>query len=69
MDEYLVSVGFEIQKAQQKYENLIQGKELFDKVVSLLDKRQNNNQRYRILSELKDYAIPNYDDRSVTTKD
>jgi ppGpp synthetase/RelA/SpoT-type nucleotidyltranferase len=66
VDEYLVPAGFEIQKAQQEYENLIQGKELFDKdVVSLLDNAQNNNERYQILSDLKDYAIPNYDDRSV----
>jgi ppGpp synthetase/RelA/SpoT-type nucleotidyltranferase len=63
MDKYLIPAGFEIQKAQQEYERVLQGKELFDKdVASLLDHAQNNNERYEILSALKDYAIPNYDD-------
>jgi ppGpp synthetase/RelA/SpoT-type nucleotidyltranferase len=63
MDKYLIPAGFEIQKAQHEYERLLQGKQLFDKdVASLLDGAQNNNERYEILSGLKDYAIPNYDD-------
>jgi len=63
MDKYLIPAGFEIQKAQQEYERLLQGKELFDKnIANLLDNAQNNNERYEILSGLKDYAIPNYDD-------
>lgn len=63
MDEYLVPAGFEIQKAQQEYERLLQGKELFDKdIVNLLNNAQNNNERYEILLGLRDYAIPNYDD-------
>ncbi|WP_228008949.1 hypothetical protein [Cyanobium sp. LEGE 06113] len=63
MDKYLIPAGFEIQKAQQEYERILQGKELFDKDISnLLDNAQNNNERYDILSGLKDYAIPNYDD-------
>lgn len=63
MDKYLIPAGFEIQKAQQEYERVLQGKELFDKdIANLLDKAQNNNERYEILSGLKDYAIPNYDD-------
>ena len=63
MDEYLIPAGFEIQKAQQEYERVLRGKELFDKdIVNLLDNAQNNNERYEILSRLKDYAIPNYDD-------
>lgn len=63
MDEYLIPAGYEMQKAQQEYERLIQGKELFDKgIVELLDNARNNNERYEILSGLRDYAIPNYDD-------
>lgn len=63
MDEYLLPAGFEIQKAQQEYERLIQGKELFDKdVVKQVDGAQNNNERYEVLTGLRDYAIPHYDD-------
>jgi ppGpp synthetase/RelA/SpoT-type nucleotidyltranferase len=63
MDKYLIPAGFEIQKAQQEYERVLQGKELFDRdIAKLLDNAQNNNELYEILSGLKDYAIPNYDD-------
>ena len=63
MVKYLIPAGYEIQKAQQEYERVLQGKQLFDKdIVCLLDNAQNNNERYEILSQLKDYAIPNYDD-------
>ncbi len=63
MDEYLIPAGFEIQKAQQDYERLLQGRELFDRdIATLLDDAQNNNERYEILSGLRDYAIPHYDD-------
>ena len=63
MDKYLIPAGYEIQKAQQEFEQVLQGKELFDKgIVSLLDNVPDNNKRYEILSGLKDYAIPNCDD-------
>ena len=66
MDEYLVPAGYEIQKAQEEYRRLLKGKELFDKDIAiLLDMAQNNNDRYEILSGLKDYAIPNYNDLSA----
>ena len=66
MDKYLIPAGFEIQKAQQEYEQVLQGKELFDKdTANLLDNAQSNNERYEILSGLKDYAIPNFDDLSA----
>ena len=66
MDKYLIPAGFEIQKAQQEYERLRQGKSLFDSdIAALLDNAQNNNERYQILSGLRDYAIPNYDDLSA----
>lgn len=63
MDQYLIPAGFEIQKAQQEYERVMQGQELFDKnITALLSNALDNNQRYEILSGLKDYAIPNFDD-------
>lgn len=63
MDEYLIPAGYEIQKAQQEYERLLRGKQLFDNdVVTLLDNAQNNNERYEILSGLQNHAIPYYDD-------
>lgn len=66
MDEYLIPAGYEMQKAQQEYKRVLQGKELYDKdIANLLDNAQNNNERYEILSGLKDYAIPNYDDLSA----
>lgn len=69
MDQYLIPAGFEIQKAQQDYDRLIQGKELYDKDIAvLLDNAQNNNERYEILSGLKDYAIPHYDDLQAAYK-
>lgn len=65
-DKYLVPAGYEMQKAQQDFEELLQGRQIFDKDIStLLDKAQNNNERYEILSGLKDYAIPNYNDFSA----
>ncbi|MBY0579259.1 MAG: RelA/SpoT domain-containing protein [Burkholderiales bacterium] len=70
MDEYLIPAGYEMQKAQQEYERLIQGKELFDKgIVELLDNARNNNERYEILSGLRDSAIPNYDDLPAAYKE
>lgn len=63
MDDYLIPAGYEIQKAQQEYERLRQGKELFDRDIGReLANARNNNERYEILSQFKDYAIPNYDD-------
>lgn len=63
MDKYLIPAGFEFQKAQQDYERVLQGKEIFDRdIANLLDNAPNNNERYEILSGLRDYAIPNYDD-------
>jgi ppGpp synthetase/RelA/SpoT-type nucleotidyltranferase len=62
MKKYLLPAGFEFQIVQQEYERLLQGKALFDMdIVNLLDNAQSNNDRYLILSRLKD-VIPNYDD-------
>src|SRR3984893_1715347 len=66
IDRYLLPAGYEIQKAQNEYEQLLQGKELFDKdVVKLFAEAQDNNARYLLLTGLRDYAIPNYDDPSL----
>jgi ppGpp synthetase/RelA/SpoT-type nucleotidyltranferase len=66
MNEHLVPAGYEIQKAQQEYERLLEGKELFDtNVGKSLESAKDNNERYEILSKLKDYALPNYDDYAL----
>ena len=66
MDKYLIPAGYEFQKVQQDHERLIRGKELFDKdIARLLNNAQNNNERYEILSGLKDYALPICDDRQA----
>jgi ppGpp synthetase/RelA/SpoT-type nucleotidyltranferase len=63
MDRYLIPAGYEIQKAQQDYERVLQGKAWFDQdIVQRLDQAQDNNERYEFLSGLKDYTIPYYDD-------
>jgi hypothetical protein len=61
IEKYLKPAGYEIQKAQQEYEQLLQGKELYDKDIAiLLENADNNNDRYEILLKLRDYVIPNY---------
>ncbi len=66
MDDYLMPAGYEIQMAQREYERVLRGKDLYERdIATLLDNAQNNNERYEILSGLKDYAIPNYDDLSA----
>jgi ppGpp synthetase/RelA/SpoT-type nucleotidyltranferase len=63
MDRYLLPAGYEIQKAQQDYERMLQGKAWFDQdIVERLDQAQDNNERCEVLSALKDYTIPYYDD-------
>jgi ppGpp synthetase/RelA/SpoT-type nucleotidyltranferase len=66
MDKYLIPAGYEFQKVQQDHERLIRGKELFDKdIAKLLNNAQNDNERYEILSGLKDHALPICDDRQA----
>jgi len=63
MEDYLIPAGYEIQKAEQEYERVLQGQALFDQdIEQLLAKAQTNNERYEILTGLKDYALPHYDD-------
>jgi ppGpp synthetase/RelA/SpoT-type nucleotidyltranferase len=65
MDRYLIPAGYEIQKAQQDYGRVLQGKAWFDQdIAQRLDQAQDNNERYEVLSALKDYTIPYYDDLS-----
>jgi hypothetical protein len=63
MDQYLLPAGHEFQKVQYDFQRLIQGKALFDRgVIESLDTCTNNNDRHGILSTIKDYVLPHYDD-------
>jgi ppGpp synthetase/RelA/SpoT-type nucleotidyltranferase len=63
MDKYLLPAGYEFQRVQNDYERLQQGKELFDQnVLGALETAEDNNERYELLTSLKDQVLPNYDD-------
>ncbi len=63
MDKYLLPAGYEFQRVQHDYERLQQGKELFDRdAIRSLQASTNNNQRYDLLTSLKEYVLPYYDD-------
>ena len=63
MDKYLLPAGYEFQRIQHDNERLRQGKELFDSdAIASLKAAEGNNERFDLLSSLKDYALPNYDD-------
>ena len=66
MDKYLLPAGYEFQRVQHDYECLQQGKELFDRdAIRSLEAAKNNNERHELLSSLKEYVLPNYDDISA----
>ena len=63
MDGYLLPAGYEFQKVQYDFQRLMQGKELFDRgAIETLEECTNNNDKHAILSRIKDYVLPNYDD-------
>jgi ppGpp synthetase/RelA/SpoT-type nucleotidyltranferase len=63
MDKYLLPAGYEFQRVQHDFERLQQGKELFDRdAVQSIQAAKNNNERHELLSSLKEYVLPNYDD-------
>jgi ppGpp synthetase/RelA/SpoT-type nucleotidyltranferase len=63
MDDYLLPAGYEFQQVQHDFQRLMQGKELFDRgVLEALASATNNNERYEILTALREYVLPNYDD-------
>jgi ppGpp synthetase/RelA/SpoT-type nucleotidyltranferase len=63
MDKYLLPAGYEFQKAQHDYERLQQGKELFDRdILNALENAADNNERFELITSLKEHVIPNYDD-------
>ena len=63
MDKYLLPAGYEFQRVQHDYERLQQGKELFDRdAIRSLEAAKSNNERYELLSSLKEYVLPNYND-------
>lgn len=69
MDKYLLPAGYEFQRVQHDYERLQQGKELFDRdAIRSLEVAKSNNERYELLSSLKEYVLPNYDDVGMSLK-
>jgi ppGpp synthetase/RelA/SpoT-type nucleotidyltranferase len=63
MDEHLLPAGYELQKVQHDFDRLMQGKALFDRgAIEALETCNNNNDRHDILSTIKEYVLPNYDD-------
>jgi hypothetical protein len=63
MDKYLLPAGYEFQKVQHDYERLQQGKDLFDRnLFDTLDNAADNNERFELITSLKEHVIPNYDD-------
>jgi ppGpp synthetase/RelA/SpoT-type nucleotidyltranferase len=63
MDKYLLPAGYEFQRVQHDYERLQQGKELFDRnILNALASATDNNERFELITSLKEHVIPNYDD-------
>jgi ppGpp synthetase/RelA/SpoT-type nucleotidyltranferase len=63
MDKYLLPAGYEFQRVQHDYERLQQGKELFDSdLLKSLESAADNNERFDLITSLKEHVIPNYDD-------
>jgi ppGpp synthetase/RelA/SpoT-type nucleotidyltranferase len=63
MDKYLLPAGYEFQRVQHDYERLQQGKELFDRnILNELENAADNNERFELITSLKEHVIPNYDD-------
>jgi ppGpp synthetase/RelA/SpoT-type nucleotidyltranferase len=63
MDKYLLPAGYEFQRVQHDYERLQQGKELFDRdILNALENAADNNERFELITSLKEHVIPNYDD-------
>lgn len=70
MTKYLLPAGYEFQRVQHDYERLQQGKELFDRdLLKRLSEAADNNERYEIVSALKDDLLPHYDDVSAIYRD
>lgn len=63
MTDYLQPAGYEFQKAQQDFENLITGKSTYESgSLDQLKACEDNNQRHELLERFRDYVLPNYDD-------
>lgn len=62
MDKYLLPAGYEFQRVQHDYERLKLGKELFDQnILESLAAATDNNDRYDLITSLKDDVLPHYD--------
>lgn len=63
MDKHLLPAGYEFQRVQHDYGRLMQGKSLFDRdAIKMLTNATDNNERFDLLTALKDDTLPNYDD-------
>jgi ppGpp synthetase/RelA/SpoT-type nucleotidyltranferase len=63
MDRHLMQAGYQIQRVQRDYRRLQDGKELFDTdAIQTLLNATDNNERFDLLTTLKDETLANYDD-------
>ncbi len=63
MTKYLQPAGYEFQKVQLDFERLLTGKRLFESdALETLDRCDDNNTRYELLEQFRDYVLPHYDD-------
>ena len=63
MTDYLQPAGYEFQKAQLDFENLVAGKSIYESgSLDQLKECEDNNQRHELLERFRDYVLPNYDD-------
>ena len=63
MDKCLLPADYEFQRVQHDYERLQQGKELFDRdILKALENAADNNERFELITSLKEHVLPNYDD-------
>lgn len=63
MTEYLMPAGYEFQKIENDFQQLLAGKELFEEGgLAKLESCENNNTRFDTLERFRDFVLPQYDD-------
>ena len=61
--KYLVPAGYEFQKIEIDFQRLLEGKELFEEGgLEKLEACKDNNARFEILEQFKEFVLPQYDD-------
>ena len=61
MEKYLIPAGYEFQKVQLDYSNLLRGKSLWDlDIIPKVKGNINNNELYDILKGYKEHLLPNF---------